>query len=81
MQEVRVVETPEEREAHLLQLKASQQQRLAAETPEETEARCRHDRDNHMEQLSSHSHQQPLLNQLAVRSKMATFYSRMAVRS
>ena len=39
MQEVRVVETPEKREARLLQLRARQQQRLAAETSEEREAR------------------------------------------
>ena len=70
-------ETPKEREACLFQLRVNQQQQLAAETPQETGARRQCDRDNHMEQPSSHSHQQPLFNQPAVRSKMTTFHSRM----
>ena len=71
-------ETPEERGARLLRLRVRQQERLTAETPEETEARRQRDREIHMKLSCSLSHEQPLFNQPAVRSKMSRFHSGMA---
>ena len=70
-------ETHTERAAHLQDLRARQQERIASETGEVTEARCQRDREAHSHRAPPVS-AQPLLHQPAVQARMKKFHSHLA---
>ena len=93
MQQARAVETTEEREARLLQLRVSLEQRLAAETLEEREARLLQLRVGQQQRLAAETPQETEARRLrdrqnhmeptshehpSVRTKMSKFHSTLA---